>query len=51
MDQIQMIALRIADLRDICGMTQEEYDEMYQRIRAELIEELMRCGAIPQKTE
>lgn len=35
----------------LCGMTQEEYDEMYQRIRAELIEELMRCGAIPQKTE
>ena len=24
MDQIQMIALRIRDLRDICGMTQEE---------------------------
>ena len=35
----------------LCGMTQEEYDEMYQRIRAELIEELMRCGAIPQKIE
>lgn len=35
----------------LCGMTQEEYDEMYQRIRAELIEELMHCGAIPQKTE
>lgn len=25
----------------LCGMTQEEYQEMYERIRAELIEELM----------
>ena len=25
----------------LCGMTQEEYDEMYERIRAELMEELM----------
>lgn len=25
----------------LCGMTQEEYNEMYERIRAELIEELM----------
>lgn len=25
----------------LCGMTQEEYDEMYQRIRAEIMEELM----------
>lgn len=25
----------------LCGMTQEEYDEMYQRIKAELMEELM----------
>ena len=24
----------------LCGMTQEEYDEMYERIRAELMEEL-----------
>ena len=34
----------------LCGMTQEEYDEMYQRIRAELMEELMEelrlCGEI-----
>ena len=25
----------------LCGMTQEEYEEMYERIRAELMEELM----------
>ena len=24
----------------LCGMTQEEYNEMYERIRAELMEEL-----------
>ena len=34
----------------LCSMTQEEYDEMYQRIRAELMEELMEelrlCGEI-----
>jgi signal peptidase I len=29
----------------LCGMTQEEYDEMYQRIRAELMEELMQLVA------
>lgn len=28
----------------LCGMTQEEYNEMYERIRAELIEELMRVA-------
>lgn len=30
------------------GLTQEEYNEMYNRIKAELIEELMRCAAIPE---
>ena len=30
----------------LCGMTQEEYNELYERIRAELIEELMHCGEI-----
>ena len=30
----------------LCGMTQEEYNEMYERIRAELIEELMHCAEI-----
>lgn len=30
----------------LCGMTQEEYDEMYRRIRAELMEELMHCAEI-----
>ena len=28
----------------LCGMTQEEYNEMYERIRAELIEELMQLA-------
>lgn len=30
----------------LCGMTQEEYQEMYERIKAELIEELMRCAEL-----
>lgn len=30
----------------LCGMTQEEYNEMYERIRAELIEELMQFAQI-----
>ena len=30
----------------LCGMTQEEYNEMYERIRAELIEELMKCAEL-----
>lgn len=30
----------------LCGMTQEEYNEMYERIRAELMEELMLCAEI-----
>ena len=34
----------------LCGMTQEEYDEMYERIRAELIEEL-KHSAEESKTE
>lgn len=29
------------ELDPLCGMTQEEYQQMYERIRAELIEELM----------
>ena len=32
----------------LCGMTQEEYQEMYERIRAELIEELMHCAEISE---
>lgn len=45
----------------LCGMTQEEYQEMYERIRAELIEEMMHyaelqmeqkhCAEISEKTE
>lgn len=34
------------ELDPLCGMTQEEYNEMYERIRAELIEELMHCAQI-----
>ena len=33
----------------LCGMTQEEYNEMYERIRAELIEELMHCAEISEE--
>lgn len=32
----------------LCGMTQEEYNEMYERIRAELIEELMHFAQISE---
>ena len=35
----------------LCGMTQEEYNEMYERIRAELMEELMNCVQISQKNQ
>lgn len=34
------------ELDPLCGMTQEEYREMYERIRAELIEELMHCAEL-----
>lgn len=33
----------------LCGMTQEEYQQMYERIRAELIEELMHCAELQGK--
>ena len=33
----------------LCGMTQEEYNEMYERIRAEIMEELMHLVEISQK--
>ena len=32
----------------LCGMTQEEYNEMYERIRAELMEELMHLVQISE---
>lgn len=35
----------------LCGMTQEEYNEMYERIRAELIEELMHCAEILEEEQ
>ena len=34
------------ELDPLCGMTQEEYQQMYERIRAELIEELMQCAEL-----
>ena len=33
----------------LCGMTQEEYNEMYERIRAELMEELKYFVQIQQE--
>lgn len=35
----------------LCGMTQEEYNEMYERIRAELMEELMQIYAEIQQEQ
>ena len=35
----------------LCGMTQQEYDEMYERIRAELMEELMHIVEIPKEQQ
>lgn len=35
----------------LCGMTQEEYDEMYERIRAEIMEELMQLAQIQKGQE
>ena len=35
----------------LCGMTQEEYDEMYERIRAELMEELKHLVETQQEQE
>lgn len=35
----------------LCGMTQEEYQQMYERIRAELIEELMHCAELQTEQE
>lgn len=35
----------------LCGMTQEEYNEMYERIRAEIMEELMQFVEIQKKQE
>ena len=35
----------------LCGMTQEEYNEMYERIRAELIEELMHFAELQKEQQ
>ena len=34
------------ELDPLCGMTEDEYRQMYERIRAELIEELMHCAEL-----
>ena len=34
------------ELDPLCGMTMEEYQELYERIRAELIEELLHSGEV-----
>lgn len=39
------------ELDPLCGMTQEEYQQMYERIRAELIEELMHCAELQSEKE
>ena len=41
----------IAKRRRELNLTQEEYDEMYQRIRAELMEELMQLVQISQEQQ
>ncbi len=40
MEQLQQRQKEPWEDDPLCGMTQEEYDEMYERIRAELMEEL-----------
>lgn len=35
-----------SEVDPLCGMTPEEYQEMYERIKAELIEELMHCAEL-----
>lgn len=37
-------------IEDLCGMTQEEYKQLYERLSAELMEELI-AGAEKEKTE
>ena len=47
MDELEAPEEKAAwELDPLCGMTQEEYQEMYERIRAELIEELMHCAEL-----
>lgn len=40
MEQLQQNQKPAWEDDPLCGMTQEEYNEMYERIRAELMEEL-----------
>ena len=47
MDELERPEEKAAwELDPLCGMTQEEYRQMYERIRAELIEELMHCAEL-----
>ena len=47
--RLQEQQARLLEDDPLCGMTQEEYNEMYERIRAELMEELMQIyGEIQQ---
>ena len=48
LDQVEQKNMDSAELDPLCGMTQEEYQELYERIRAELMEELMHCVEISQ---
>lgn len=40
---------QVEPIDPLCGMTKQEYDEMYERIRTELMEELMHCVEISEK--
>lgn len=52
MDELEKPEEKAAwELDPLCGMTQEEYQQMYERIRAELIEELMHCAELQKGKE
>ena len=52
MDDLEVPEEKAAwELDPLCGMTQEEYQQMYERIRAELIEELMHCAELQMEKE
>lgn len=51
MEQLQQRQKEAWEDDPLCGMTQEEYDEMYERIRAELMEELKYFVEIQKEQE
>lgn len=51
MDELETSEENAWELDPLCGMTQEEYQQMYERIRAELIEELMHCAELQTEKE